>query len=191
MNNKKFLTIFFLIFSFILGCTNTQMLGSAIAIKLASDPRTIGAQIDNLTLKIYFSQVLFNDSILKNQPSRISIISYNDKLLIIGQVLNHFILDHIQNLIQNYDNTKKIYNEVRIAYPISFTQILKDTWTSINVRMKIICNKELKLRNLKILTENKEIFIFGDILNSEEKIIINTVSKVKNLHRIITFFNYI
>ncbi|AFA41146.1 putative phospholipid-binding protein [Wigglesworthia glossinidia endosymbiont of Glossina morsitans morsitans (Yale colony)] len=191
MNNKKLLVTFFLIFTSILGCTNTQMFGTAIAIKVASDPRSIGTQVDNLTLKMRISSAFFNDSILKNQSSRISIIAYNNKILIIGQVLNYFVLNHIQKIVENYNNSKEIYNEIRISQPIELMQILEDSWISNKIRAKIIFNKKLKLRNLKIITENKEVFIFGDILKKEEKIIISAISKIDNINKIITFFEYI
>uniref|UniRef100_A0A1A9Z0Z2 BON domain-containing protein n=1 Tax=Glossina pallidipes TaxID=7398 RepID=A0A1A9Z0Z2_GLOPL len=158
------------------GCTSTHMFGTAIAIKVASDPRSIGTQIDNLTLKMRISSALFKDEILKNQESRISIISYNNKLLIIGQVLNYFVSNHIQKIVENYNNANEIYNEIRILQPISFMEVIEDSWISTKVRAKIICNKQLKLRNLKIITENKEVFIFGEISKQEEKIIIGSIT---------------
>lgn len=145
------------------GCITTAVVGTAaVATKVATDPRTVGRQLDDETLEEKVAYNLNKDAQLQEE-ARINIVVYNGNVLLIGQAPNEMAKEAAKSIAAGVNGVHKIYNQIRISPKISIAQIAKDNWITAKIKSKLLVNSEVKATDVKIITENGEIFILGDI----------------------------
>ena len=67
------------------GCVGAVVVGSAaVGTKAATDPRTVGTQVDDGTLELRVNSALSKDEQIKKQ-ARINVTAYQGKVLLVGQ----------------------------------------------------------------------------------------------------------
>ncbi|WMY97439.1 MAG: BON domain-containing protein [Arsenophonus sp.] len=185
-----FLTTWLFLIGIILnGCTGTTMIGSAFVVtKSAVDSRSLGTQIDDLILSSKINTIIYRSKFVKfNQKIRIIPIVYSGKVLLIGQVNNSKLLKKIEyTILSKIKEISTIYNEVRILDVIKLQDILVDTWITTQLKLKILRN----INSVKVITENKEVFLFGFLKKKEANKIASIASKIKNVKKVITVFTY-
>ncbi|AKC59643.1 division/outer membrane stress-associated lipid-binding lipoprotein [Blochmannia endosymbiont of Polyrhachis (Hedomyrma) turneri] len=172
-------------------CSGTLILGTAtLATKILKDPRTLGTQINDKTLEIHIANALSNNKQIK-QKTRIISSVYQGNVLLTGQSPSITIIHQAEKIIMNIPGTKKVYNEIRNIKPLTLNKILMDWWISSKIHLYCLMNKNITLSNIKIVTENKEVFLLGQTSHQEKKTIIRTVSKIQGITHIILGIQYI
>ena len=67
------------------GCVAAAVVGTAaVGTKAATDPRTVGTQVDDSTLELRVNSALSKDEQIKKQ-ARINVTAYQGKVLLTGQ----------------------------------------------------------------------------------------------------------
>lgn len=70
------------------GCVAAAVVGTAaVATKTATDPRTVGTQVDDGTLELRVNSALGKDEQIKKE-TRINVSAYQGKVLLVGQSPN-------------------------------------------------------------------------------------------------------
>ena len=72
---------------FLQGCIVAALGGGAAAAKVGTDPRTAGTQVDDETLEFKVENAVEKDAQIKTE-GRVNAVSYNGRVLLIGQVPN-------------------------------------------------------------------------------------------------------
>ena len=165
---KNNLLFIFLIFFILTGCVGVSSKGIfGTGVSIATDPRTIGTQID--------------DSIMqKNLSTRILLINKNYFLSVKTKVLDGriFLTGKVDDPEEKLKLTKlawetagvrSVRNDIKIKEEFNFKQSAKDILISSQLRTALILNKEIKATNYQIDTYKKKIYIYGIALSSEEK----------------------
>ncbi|WMY96467.1 MAG: division/outer membrane stress-associated lipid-binding lipoprotein [Arsenophonus sp.] len=181
-----------ILFSCILiqGCLETAVIGSAtILTKSATDPRSIGRQVDDGTLEARVTSALNkNKEIIKN--ARIISTAYKGSILLTGQVPKLLISEIAKKIAITVKGVDTVYNEIRIEKPIGLTKAIKDTWITIQIKFKIFSNNFVKLSTVKVLTENSEVFLLGILSEEEGNIAAKIASEIKGVKHVFTGFTY-
>ncbi|WP_225624856.1 division/outer membrane stress-associated lipid-binding lipoprotein [Blochmannia endosymbiont of Colobopsis nipponica] len=173
------------------GCTSGLVIGGAvIAANSIKDPRSIGTQIDDKILETYISNALSKNKDIK-ETTRITNTVYQGKVLLTGQAPNKKLAEQATQISSKIKGSKKIYNEIRQAYPIPLEKIIIDLWITTKIKIQIFIKNKTILSSIKIVTENKEVFLLGEITHQEEKTLINTIDNIHGIRNIITAFNYV
>ncbi len=176
------------------GCVTATVVGTAAAVaavtKVATDPRTTGTQIDDETLEEKIRIQLNRDPQLKEE-ARIDVISYNGNILLVGQALDLMSVNTAKGIVAGVDGTRNIYNEIRIATPIGAKQIAKDAWITTQAKTELLRNLSVKSTNVKVFTENSEVFLMGDVTHHQATMVTNIVRHISGVKKVITAFDYI
>lgn len=173
------------------GCIGAMVIGTtAVATKIASDPRTLGTQIDDSTLKIHVANALAKDQRLKKE-ARIVNTTYQSKVLLTGQVPNIDLAKRAKKITMSVNGVTEVYNEIRHGHPVSLRDILMDTWITIKIRSQLLARDVIRSTNMKITTENGEVFLLGLVNYTEGKVAAEIASKVRGVKHVITAFTYI
>lgn len=173
------------------GCIGAMVIGTtAVATKIAIDPRTIGTQIDDSTLKIHVANALAKDQQLKKE-ARIVNTTYQSKVLLTGQVPNIYLAKRAKKITMSVNGVTEVYNEIRHGHPVSLRDILMDTWITITIRSQLLASDVIRSTNMKITTENGEVFLLGLVNYTEGKVAAEIASKVSGVKHVITAFTYI
>ncbi|CDH07474.1 putative periplasmic protein [Xenorhabdus bovienii str. oregonense] len=173
------------------GCIGAAVVGSAaIATKAGSDPRSIGQQVDDGTLEARVSNAISKDPQIKAQ-ARIIVTVYQGRVLLTGQSPDLQLADRAKQLASKVEGTEVIYNEVRQGNPVDLGTASVDTWLTTKVRSKILASDSVKSSNIKVVTENGEVFLFGIVTRQEGTDAAKIASETSGVKRVTTAFTYL
>ncbi|MCT8342600.1 MULTISPECIES: division/outer membrane stress-associated lipid-binding lipoprotein [Photorhabdus] len=173
------------------GCIGAVVVSSAaVATKTATDPRTIGQQVDDSTLEARVSNALNKDKQLKEQ-TRIITTAYQGKVLLTGQSPDSSLSDRAKQIASRVDGAHTVYNEIRQGKPVELGTASKDTWVTTKVRSKILASDSVKSSNIKVVTENGEVFLLGILTKQEGNAAAKIASETNGVKRVTTAFTYL
>ncbi|AWK43596.1 divisome-associated lipoprotein YraP [Photorhabdus laumondii subsp. laumondii] len=173
------------------GCIGAVVVSSAaVATKTATDPRTIGQQVDDSTLEARVSNALNKDKQLKEQ-TRIITTAYQGKVLLTGQSPDSSLPERAKQIASRVDGAHTVYNEIRQGKPVELGTASKDTWVTTKVRSKILASDSVKSSNIKVVTENGEVFLLGILTKQEGNAAAKIASETNGVKRVTTAFTYL
>ncbi|VEH66432.1 putative transport-associated protein [Rodentibacter pneumotropicus] len=95
------------------GCVAAVLGGAAAGTKVATDPRTMGTQVDDETLEFKVENALDKDEQIKSE-ARVNAVSYSARVLLIGQVPSENTKETATGLAKGVDGVVDVYNELRV-----------------------------------------------------------------------------
>lgn len=188
---KKFAVIAMLISSTLMlqGCVAAVVgLGAGTA-KVATDPRTTGTQVDDTTLDSKVGMKIKDERDFFS-GSRIVPSAYDGNVLLLGQAKSQVVINRAVELAQSVEGVKKVYNQIRIGDMVSAGTMATDTWITTKVKSSLIANKETKARDIKVITEDGEVFLIGIVSREEGRLASEIASKVSGVKLVTTIFTY-
>ena len=189
----RLLPIFAIVFSAVLlqGCIGAAVVGTAaVATKSATDPRSVGQQVDDGTLEARVSGQLNKDKDITSK-ARIIATAYKGNVLLTGQSPDMSWADKAKQIASNVDGTEKVYNEVRQGQPVDLGTASKDTWLTTKVKSKILASDEVKSGSVKVITVNGEVFLLGVLTQQEGAAAAKIASETDGVRRVTTAFTYL
>ncbi|NCG54591.1 division/outer membrane stress-associated lipid-binding lipoprotein [Serratia fonticola] len=189
----KLRATFAVLFSALLlqGCVAGVVVGSAaVATKTATDPRTIGTQVDDGTLEARVENAISKDQQLKKE-ARVVATAYQGKVLLTGQAPTTELASRAKQIALGVDGAAEVYNEIRQGTPVSLGTASSDTWITTKVRSQILTSDTVKSSNVKVTTENGEVFLLGLVTQQEGQSAAQIASQVSGVKHVTTAFTYV
>ncbi|MCP3674376.1 MAG: divisome-associated lipoprotein YraP [Gammaproteobacteria bacterium] len=187
----KILTLLLIIsIPFLTGCVAAVATGAIVGSDMASDRRTTGIYIEDGSIELKTSTAIAEDSQLKASTS-ISVVSYNRVVLLVGQAPNESLRSHAADVVRETENIRRVHNEIRIAAPNSFLSGSSDSWITTKAKSLMLAEKDFASTNIKVITENGEIFLMGLVTKAEADKAIAIVRKIDGVERVVQIFEYI
>ncbi|EXI63199.1 osmotically-inducible protein OsmY [Mannheimia granulomatis] len=172
------------------GCITTAVVTSAaVATKVATDPRSTGTQVDDEILEEKVAYNINKDEQIK-QEARINVVAYNGKVLLIGQAPSFDVVENAKNLAAGAEGVTEIYNEIRQGEKIGFGQVTKDSWITTQVKSKLLVNGEVKATEIKVVTENSEVFLMGKVSQTQADAAAEAARNVSGVTKVVKVFSY-
>ena len=162
------------------GCAAAVVGGAAAGAKVATDPRTMGTQVDDETLELKVGHALDKDAQIKSE-GRVNAVSYSGRVLLIGQVPNGSVKETATSLAKGVEGVNDVYNELRIGPKITFGQITS----------KLFVGDNVKATDVKVITENGEVFLLGNVTQSQGDSAAEIASKVTGVQKVVKVFKYL
>jgi osmotically-inducible protein OsmY len=169
------------------GCAAAVVAGGASAVTSANDRRTLGAQIDdkNVVLK---AQRALADNPATAEGSNINISSYNGVLLLTGQTSSENIRQQAQALVSTIDGVRDVQNQIRLGNNTGVTTRTRDGWISTKVKTQLLADEQVSGLNIKVITENAEVFLMGIVSEQEAIKAVNIARHVDGVSRVVKAF---
>ncbi|MDU4267609.1 MAG: division/outer membrane stress-associated lipid-binding lipoprotein [Enterobacter hormaechei] len=153
------------------GCIAAAVVGTAaVGTKAATDPRTVGTQVDDGTLELRVNSALSKDEQIKKE-ARINVTAYQGKVLLAGQAPNPELASRAKQIAMGVEGTAEVFNEIRQGQPIGLGTASSDTWITTKVR--------------------SEVFLLGLVTEREGKAAADIASRVSGVKHVTTAFTYI
>lgn len=174
------------------GCVAAAIGGAAVAgaTKIATDPRSMGTQIDDETLESRVSSAIKKDQQIKSE-ARVSVTAYSGRVLLTGQVPNENLHEVANSLAKGVQNVNDVYNEVRVGPKVDFAQISKDSWITSQIKSKMLVDSKVKTSDVKVVTENNEVFLMGNVTQDQGNAAAEIARNVAGVTKVIKVFNYL
>ncbi|WP_306523685.1 division/outer membrane stress-associated lipid-binding lipoprotein [Rheinheimera sp.] len=168
-------------------CAAAVVAGGASAVTSASDRRTLGSQIDDSSIVVKAERALEENKTLEER-AHINVNSYNGILLLTGQAPSQDLVDLAASLVQPIQGVKDVQNQIRVGNPISFTTRSRDSWITTRVKSMLVGDKEVSALNIKVVTENGEVFLMGLVSSTEADKAVEIARHVNGVSRVIKAF---
>ena len=174
--------ISFILLISLFACSTPTQFGAGVNITF--DPRTIGMQLDDTIMQ-------------KNLSARLALADKKYFLSIQTEVLDGQIflsrkVDEPEEKIKitkmawETKGVRSVKNAISIKGQTNFKSTAKDILITSQLRTALILNKNTKARNYTLETVNKNIYIFGIAMDSEEKKeVINEANKIYDVEEVI------
>ena len=170
------------------GCVGAVVVGSAaVATKTATDPRSVGTQVDDGTLEVRVSNALDKDQQIK-KDARVYVAAYQGTVLLTGQSPSSDLAARAKQIAMGVDGATEVYNEIRNGQPIGLGTASNDTWITTKVRSQLLASDQVKSSNVKVTTENGEVFLLGLVTEREGQAAADTASRVSGVKHVTTAF---
>lgn len=174
------------------GCVAAVIgLGAGTA-KVATDPRTTGTQVDDTTLDSKVGIKLKNESDAEFfKGSRIITSTYNGNVLLLGQAKSQDVIDRAVSLAQDVEGINQLYNQIRVGAMVNALTLADDSWITTKVKSALIADQNTKARDIKVITEDGEVFLMGILTPSEGQVAADIASKISGVKLVTTIFTYV
>ena len=153
-------------------------------VNIATDPRTLGTQIDDSIMQqhILVKLVLAD----KKHFNKIGVKILDGRIFLTGKVDDPEEKLQITKLAWETKGARSVKNDIKIKEKFNFKIAAKDTLITSQLRVAMIIDREIKNSNYKIDTYKKNIYIYGIASNEEERRkVINEAKEVLDVKNVI------
>ena len=184
----KIITALFILLS-LQACTSALVVGTVATVASVNDPRTIGSQVDDNAIEIEAMLKLLRDDDINNHTN-LNVISYNGQVLMVGQSPNQFLIDNAVKLVKEIDGVKKIHNQVKLGTPATMSTKTTDAWLTTKVKSQLLTDDEVEGHNIKVITENKTVFLMGLVSGEQANKAATIASQVNGVEKVVKVFEH-
>jgi len=167
------------------GCGVLAVGGIGAAAMAASDRRTIGTQTEDQTIEIKAMQEL------SRLNGRISVTSFNRKVLLTGQVPNDATRRQAATIAAGISQVASLHNELQVGGVASFGTQAADTSLTTQVKGAFVNAADLQTNSIKVVTEAGVVYLMGIVTRTEGERAAQVASRVSGVRRVVTVFEYV
>lgn len=172
------------------GCTAITGVTHPGTIEENYGERTLGTQVEDESIETKVTHNLRrSDSRLDD--ARINVDAYNRVVLLTGQVPSEELRQMASDIASDVRNVRDVHNELAIAGNLPASQRLADTWLNTRIRTTLAADETIDTSRLRFITENASVYIMGIVTREEADRIVDAVSEVGGVQRIVKVFDYL
>ncbi|MEZ9229747.1 BON domain-containing protein [Vibrio amylolyticus] len=121
---------------------------------------------------------------------RITASSYDGTVVLIGQSKTQHELDAFILQAQKIKGVGTIHNQIRIKDPLSVAAVSNDSWITTKVKSALLTESQLSGVSIKVITEDKEVFLLGYVSQNHAEIATEVARNVSGVKQVIRAFQY-
>lgn len=179
-----------MVFSALQGCAVATVVAVTAGASMVADRRTFSKQIDDQSIEFVAHNELNKQKAL-SKSTNLHVVSMNGTVLVIGQAPNSYLRDLAIKTIQDVPDIVTIHNQVRIGSTTAITTQSNDIWLTSKVKSALLANGEVNAKDIKVVTENSEVFLLGLVTKQEADIVVEIARNINGVSRVFKAFEYI
>jgi len=172
------------------GCVAAAVVTIIGGASAATDERSLGTQMDDQKIEFEAHAKLSKQKAL-NEHTNLQVISVNGSVLVIGQAPNTYLRDLAIKTINEVKQVVQLHNQIRISNTVSITTKSNDIWLTSKVKTALFGSDKLDATNIKVVTENGEVFLLGLITEEQANEAVNIARNISGVNRVFKIFEYI
>jgi osmotically-inducible protein OsmY len=154
------------------------------------DRRTAGTIVEDKAIEMRAAHELHIRPELK-EDARIKVVSYNRRVLLLGQVPNSQRSKEIEKMASEIAEVVKVYNELEVAEPISVTTISHDSWLTTKVKASAFGDVNVDPIRVRVYTEDGTVYLMGLVSREEADWATENVRNIDGVERVVRVFDYL
>jgi osmotically-inducible protein OsmY len=171
------------------GCVAAALVGVVGGASVATDKRSFGNLIDDQSIELKAHSLLSEISALDDNTN-IQVVSVNGSVLVVGQAKNSYVRDIAIKAVSNVKGIVQLHNQLRIGNLISLPTKTNDLWLTSKVKTALFSQEKSHATNIKVVTENGEVFLLGLVNKDRAKQAIDIARNVGGVNRVYNIFEY-
>lgn len=168
-------------------CAPMVVSGAATSAAMVSDRRTSGTIMDDKSIELKALRLLSQKKDLWRH-SHITVVSYNNVLLLVGQTPTEAMKQEAEARISGIKRVRVIYNEIEVKPPISMKERGADTWITTQIKARLLNSEHLRPSRVKVVTEDRVVYLLGLLNEHEEEEAVSLAQEVKGVERVVKIF---
>jgi osmotically-inducible protein OsmY len=179
-----------LVLTVINGCAAVAIGAVAVAggtaAYVATDPRKTGTVVDDNTIAMKVSGKIADDY----PNANIYVSCYNGVVLLTGQVANDKTKEGAFFTAKTVPGVRQIYNYVDIRLAQSITSRTEDSYTTTQVKSKLIGLENVNSNDIKVVTTNSVVYLLGVVNKKQAHAAAKAAANTGGVKKVITLFEY-
>jgi osmotically-inducible protein OsmY len=171
------------------GCVGVIAAGGAGA-AMAADRRSTGTIVDDEAIELKATNAIFAQDDL-GKEAHINITCYDYVVLLTGETPTSDMRDRAVNIARHIDKVRKVYNQIVVAQPTTVKSRGKDAWITTQIKAKLLANKQVSAANVKVVTEDRTVYLLGKVSHAEAKAATEVARFVDGVGRVVVLFEYL
>lgn len=172
------------------GCTTVTAVTNPGTIEENYAERTLGAKVEDESIETKIVHNLGRTD-ARLGDARIKVDAYNGIVLLTGQVPSDELKQKAGEIAGEVRNVRDVHNELSVAANLPASQRLSDTWLNTRIRTSLASNPDIDTGRIRVITENDSVYLMGIVTRSEAERIVEAVSRVGGMQRIVKVFDYL
>lgn len=149
------------------------------------------------------SEVILQDQEISNQAlsylnsdvnlkgvARVSIATFNHVVLMVGQTESEELRQRAYDDVRKVHGVKRIYNQVQISPVLTTWDQSEDAWVTSKVKTVMLAKKGLSSSQIKVVTENKIVYLMGLVTPNQAKLATESARSVSGVKKVVQVFEY-
>tara|TARA_R110002110_G_scaffold383245_4_gene594675 strand:- start:35137 stop:35739 length:603 start_codon:yes stop_codon:yes gene_type:complete len=188
-NIFKVAVIIPLVLSILNGCAAVVASTAATGVMVAQDRRSTGTIVDDKGIEFKAVQAVHR-SLSHEEKSRVSVTSYNNRVLLLGQAPSEQVKSKIEETVKRVANVKQLHNEMTIGEPTPLLSRTTDSVITTKIKSAMVFNKSFNPTRAKVITENGIVYLLGIVSPEEEEIAVDIARHTKGVKKVVKIFEY-
>ncbi|ENV3662830.1 BON domain-containing protein [Salmonella enterica] len=151
-------------------------------------PRSTGRQIDDGTLTLRVSHAISSAGL--PLQARVTATVYQGNVLLTGEVPDDNARQTASAAVASVSGVRHIWNETRTGFPVSAGQKMNDIWLASDIRARLLLSPDTRLADVKVVTENNEVFLMGLVTPEEGQRVADLVSRISGVTHVTTAWTF-
>jgi len=172
------------------GCAAAAVVTVVGGATMANDNRTLGKQIDDHGIE-FTAHARLSEHKGISENTNLQVVSVNGKVLVVGQAPNAYLRDEAIKILNKVEGIEHIFDQIRISNKTSFTTRSNDVWLTSKVKTALFGSDKIDATNIKVVTENGEVFLMGLITAPEGNEAVNIARHVGGVNRVFKMFEFV
>jgi osmotically-inducible protein OsmY len=191
MNSKQIFSIIGIFISVLLltSCIYTSAVSSGAS--AVYDRHNIQKGISDQLTSIRTYGAIYVDHKEDYKDTHISVATFNNVLLLTGQVANPDQKLGIKQLAQEKSGADEIYNFTTIGKPTPAFIRVSDSWITSKIKAQLIAINEVDPTQIKVVTENGVVYLMGIVPPNQADIAVEVARTTAGVQKVVKIFSYL
>lgn len=172
------------------GCVPAFIVGAAVGGMVIYEGRNASIKKKDFELTNRIQRKINSNKDLRNH-SRIIVSAYDGVVLLAGQAPTKALRTQAYQAAKDVKGIKRLFNEISVNGPISSLTQSSDAWITTKVKSTLLATKGLDSSQIKVVTENGVVFLFGKVTHKQADIASSAARTVSGVQKVITLFEFL
>jgi osmotically-inducible protein OsmY len=152
--------------------------------------RTFGSYLDDQRL-----QSMVEVNLQKVDPrlneAHINVMCFNGVVLLTGEVPANDLRQIAGEVTRNINTVRQVHNELVVQGNSTVFSRSNDNWIGTKLRTKIMTNQDIESERVKIVVENRVVFLMGLLTREEADLVSGLAAEVEGVEKVVRVIEYI
>jgi len=170
----------------------TSMISAAKKEPIQEPPtrRTLGSMVEDQAI-----ETKAGVNLRKVDPelaeSRITVVSYNGIVLLVGQVPSARVKTLAERTVAELREVRRVHNALEVSGKPTLVVRSSDTWITTKVKSRLLADSEVMGGRIKVVTDSGTVYLMGLILRADSERAANIARRTNGVQRVVKVFEYI
>ena len=170
------------------GCIPVMIGGAAVGASVFTDRRSSGTQLDDQTIAF---KAQFQIGKKLGDSARVNAVSYDDRVLLTGDVPSQAAKDQATSIAQGVEKVKSVINQLDVGPAESLEGRSNDAWLSSKVRTALLSTKNVPSGAIVTTVNRGVVYMLGKVTQEEGEIAAQAAANVGGIVKVVKMFTYI